>query len=373
MKKSDCVGCGACYNACPNNCIALKMDFSGFFYPKVDKKKCTKCGKCFEVCPLRKEISSQEKDTVAYVGYSKNEEQRKVSSSGGVFSLIAEYIIQNKKGIVFGAQFDEEFQVIHSCASNLAEIEKYRQSKYVQSNTGRTYEKAKELLEQGKWVLYSGTPCQIAGLKSFLGKEYDTLFCVDLVCHGVGAPGIWERYLRIFHSKDKITRINFKNKDNGWNNEQFVIEYYNKNEYRKYPEDDYYMYGFDHNIFLRESCYHCCFKGINRESDLTIGDAWGVEKYARKISDNKGCSLILVHSKKGVELFTIISSKMDYKNVNVDRAISFNQRIISSVEDTPMREKFYKDLKRYSFYGTMKKLGRNKHAKSNCLGMWKVL
>ena len=216
-------------------------------------------------------------------------------------------------------------------------------------------------MKDGKYVLFTGLPCQIAGLKAYLGKEYEKLYTIDLICHGVGAPLIWDKYIEVFHHKRSIVDINFKNKEQGWNHEQLVIKYADKKEYRKFPLEDCYTYGFNRNIFLRPSCYECKFKGTNRKSDLTIGDAWGVENYAPRFRDNKGCSIIFVLSEKGREIFANIESGLNYIAVDAKKAIHFNQRMISSVPMNPEREVFYSDLKKYSFrYAMMRMMQRER-------------
>lgn len=349
MLKFECTGCMACYNSCPNDSIKMKMDFDGCSFPYINKKTCIRCGKCRRVCPvLQKEEKQQpEQALVTYVGYCTDEKLRRTSSSGAVFPLAAKWCI-SKGGVVFGAQYDGT-RVIHSRAETMEEVRLFKGSKYVQSDIGITYRQAKEALEREKYVLYTGLPCQIEGLKAYLEKEYERLYTIDLICHGIGAPGIWEKYIKVFHRGKKINHIDFKNKDVGWNKEQLVIQYANGREYRRFPLDDYYDYGFNKNIFLRSACYDCKFKGFNRKSDLTIGDAWGVERYAPRFRDDKGCSLVFVHSEKGKEIFKEISKGMKYEAVEGKKAVTYNQRMISSVPKTPKRKEFYENLKKYSF------------------------
>lgn len=362
MLKRECTGCMACYNSCPNGSIKMKMDFEGLMFPYINKKTCLQCGKCRMACPVlqKEEEKEQTKQAfVTYVGHCADERIRGASSSGAVFPLAAEWCI-DKGGIVFGARYDG-IRVIHSQAETMEEVELFKGSKYVQSDIGITYRQAGEALEKGKYVLYTGLPCQIEGLKTYLQKEYKKLYTIDLICHGVGAPGIWGKYIKVFHRGKKIKHIDFKNKDAGWNREQLVIQYANGREYRRFPLDDYYDLGFNKNIFLRSACYDCKFKGFDRKSDLTIGDAWGVEKYAPRFRDNKGCSLVFIHSEKGQEIFKEISKKMKYEAVDGQKAVQYNQRMISSVPDTPDRKEFYENLKKYSFRLSMMKIKDKKN------------
>lgn len=362
MKKAECTGCGACCNICPNKCIIMKKSFDGCYYPAINHTDCIKCGKCKQICPIRNYNNQSEKEDYlnTYAGYAAEDRIREASSSGGIFSLAAEWFIA-KDGWIFGAAYQNN-KVIHTVGTCKEEVERLKGSKYVQSDIGYTYQEAETALKNGKYVLFTGLPCQIAGLKAYLGKEYEKLYTIDLICHGVGAPLIWDKYIKTFHHKKHIISINFKNKEHGWNHEQLVIKYENEKEYRKFPLEDCYTYGFNKNIFLRPSCYECKYKGTNRKSDLTIGDAWGVEHYAPRFRDDKGCSLIFIHSNKGREIFENIESRLNYVAVNAQKAIQFNQRMISSVDMNPEREMFYNDLRKYSFrYTMMRMMQREKH------------
>lgn len=356
MKKQECTGCGACYNACSMDCIIMKRDFDGCLYPAINKKKCIECGKCKAVCPVRSKKNSRTKSesTVVYAGYCKKEAIRNTSSSGGIYPMVAEWIVA-ERGIVFGACYEDNM-VVHASAVNKEGIEKFKGSKYVQSNIKRTYREAEEALKQGKKVLFTALPCQIEGLKSYLGKEYENLYTIDLICHGVGSPLIWKKYLEVFHGKKEIKSIDFKNKEKGWNQEQFVITYADGNRYIKNPMEDCYTYGFNTNVFLRPSCYQCKFKGVHRNSDITIGDAWGVERYVPKFRDNRGCSVIFIHSKKGTEIFDAIKEDLICTQVEADKVIRYNQRMITSVPMNSYREFYFNDLKRFPFRIVMKRM-----------------
>ncbi len=353
MKKKECTGCMACYNACTRNCIKMKKEFDGCYYPHINKTNCIDCGKCRSVCPiLNRDETGMEEEPDVYVGYCNDNAIRQSSSSGGIFPLAAEWCL-DKGGVVFGAEF-RGVKVVHSSGENYHEIEKFKGSKYVQSDIGTTYREAEKLLNEGRYVLFTGLPCQIEGLKSYLGKEYERLYTVDLICHGVGAPGIWEKYIKVFHNNKAIEFINFKNKDVGWNHEQFVIRFSDGKEYSRFPLEDSYTYGFNNNVFLREACYECKFKGKDRNSDLTIGDAWGVERYAPRFRDDKGCSLIFVHSKKGQILFQDMATKIEFARTDQEKAIYYNPRMVSSSPKSAYRNQFYNNLKKYPFWLCMR-------------------
>lgn len=273
MLKFDtntCVGCEACKNICPKNCIDMKMNSEGFYYPNVDESSCINCGLCNRVCIAQgNKTKADNFDNLCFAAISKNNEIRLQSSSGGVFSALAERII-SQNGVVYGAAFDKNWNVRHISVKDIDEISKLRGSKYVQSHIGDAYTKVKEDLLQNKPVLFTGTQCQIDGLLLYLGKNYDNLFCIDVVCHGVPSELVWQKYLKSKVNVPDIEHINFRNKSNGWYNysvniqadKNFSQEHYN-NEYIKL---------FVKNYSLRASCYNCPSKGLNKTSDLSIAD-----------------------------------------------------------------------------------------------------
>lgn len=317
--KELCSGCRACEKLCPTKAIKMKPDYRGFLYPEVDYNKCIKCKKCTKNCPINNK--EKEKEKVAYAAYNKNDNIRINSSSGGIFTLLAESIIENR-GVVFGAAFNHDFEVEHILVKNKKDLEKLRTSKYVQSNTKDTYLQAKELLDLGNLVYYSGTPCQIEGLKTYLQKEYDNLILQDIICHGVPSPRVWKEYLKC--KKNKIKKVNFRSKKKStWDDYQMEITYENSKEYTNHNED-VFMKLFLENLILRESCYSCKFKKENRESDITLGDFWGINKIDKSMNDNKGISLVIVNSKKGKELLEKISNKIVKKEVDFKEAIKNN-------------------------------------------------
>lgn len=343
-EKEQCCGCSACYNICPQNAIIMEEDKKGFKYPKVNIEKCINCKLCEKVCPI---INNKEgvNKTKAYASINKDDEIRKESSSGGIFTLLAEEVIE-MDGVVFGAAFDENFNVIHKCIKNKNEIGELRGSKYVQSDIGESYKQAKIFLEQNKYVLFTGTPCQIEGLKNFLGKNYDKLYTQDFICHGVPSKKIWKKYLS-FMQKDKeklIKTINFRNKKHGWENYSMNIEYNNKKIYNKEHNKDIYMRAFLQNISLRESCYNCQFKKYNRNSDITLADFWGISKVKPEINDHKGTSLVIINSNKGKFLFEKIRNRCIIKEVDLEEAIRYNKAFAFSAKYNENSEKFFEDV-----------------------------
>lgn len=348
INKKDCCGCHACYNICPKNAIDMVEDEKGFKYPKIDKEKCINCGLCKKVCPIvnNKQIIN---NPIAYACYNIDEKTRIKSSSGGIFTLLATEILNNN-GVVFGASFDKEFNVEHIYIEKGEDIEKLRCSKYVQSKIGDTYRKVKKFLEDDRYVLFTGTPCQIEGLKTYLQSDYEKLYTQDIICHGVPSPKIWNKYkkYRINIDNDILQNINFRNKDNGWKLYNMKILYKNM-QYKRSIKEDIYMKIFLKNFSLRDSCYNCSFKKKNRNSDITLGDFWGIQNIFPELDDDKGTSLVILNSEKGKILFENIKEKIVFKEANIDDAIKYNPSMIKSVEKPIKREEFFTDLNKLEF------------------------
>lgn len=346
--KSKCSGCHSCYNVCPKKCIAMKEDFEGFWYPEVDIDKCIDCGLCEKRCPILNDMKNDNQPQ-AYACYNKNESIRKESSSGGVFTLLATFIIE-RGGIVYGASFNNEFMVEHIKADNVDDLGKLRGSKYVQSRIGNTYAEIKEYLNQGKLVYFSGTPCQIDGLIAFLNKKYDNLILQDIVCHGVPSPKVWNKYLEQFNIEDDA-KISFRDKSTGWDSYSFTIDQQDK--FTQLSSQNEYMKVFLKDLCLRPSCYDCHSKSLHRNSDITLADFWGINNIYPELYDNKGTSLVFVNSQKGKELFNEIVEDIEYKEVDIKEASKYNPSSYKSV-DIPDRRKEYmenifsKEFNKYS-------------------------
>lgn len=352
VDKNQCSGCHACYSICPQNCIAMIFDEEGFKYPQINIESCVDCGMCQKVCPSWNEYKPFMKGK-AYACINKDDIVRENSSSGGIFSLIAEYVIE-KCGIVFGAGYDEELNVCHQKIVDKKELHKLRGSKYVQSDIGNTYKQVKELLEENKLVLFTGTPCQISGLKNFLQKEYDNLILQDIICHGVPSVLVWNKYLDYQKEKNgsnirNNTGPDFRNKVVGWKNFSMYISFENGSDYYKEFTEDLYLKSFINNICLRPSCYDCHSKSVERESDITLADFWGVWDVLPEMYDDKGTSLVLVNSKKGKEIFENISELMKYKEVDFDKATSYNSAAFKSVAKNKSRDKFMRLINKEDF------------------------
>lgn len=347
-KLKNCTGCHACYSACPVKCIDMNKNKYGFLLPQINKDKCINCNKCEKSCPIINPNNNIEEEKFikehSYVAFNKNDDIRKVSSSGGIFYLIAKAIIDDG-GVVFGAAFDESFKVKHMEICEVKEIYKLQGSKYVQSEIGEIYLDVKKRLEDNIPVLFTGTPCQIEGLKSFLYKEYDNLYTQDIICHGVPSPLVWEKYLHEFDGS--INNISFRDKTFGWNNFSMRIDY-NDSKYIKTLKEDSYMKSFLLNLSLRDSCYNCDFKKNIRCSDITLADYWGIENVHKDMFDDKGASLIIIQSNKGLGLFNKIKENLYYKSTNLDVAIKYNTAINKSVDLPNKRTFFLENIKNYS-------------------------
>lgn len=343
-EKYKCYGCKACEQICPTISINMKSDNEGFWYPIIDKKRCIDCKLCLKVCPYNKK--NYNKNTVekpmVIAAINKNEDIRLESSSGGIFTSISNYII-DKGGVVFGVELNEDKKVVHTSINDKSEIYRFRGSKYVQSDINICYKQVKNLLEDGRLVLFTGTPCQIAGLNSFLRKDYLNLYTCDIVCHGVPSPKIFKDYVDIMEKKYKsnISELKFRDKSNGWKICNLKIDFYNLKQYKKdCTKDKYYTLFYSHRI-LRPSCHQCRFSSIKREADITLGDFWGIENHKPKMFDNKGTSLLLVNTEKGQELLDNIKKDIVFEECSIDEAMQPNLK--KPTKPSLDRKKFFED------------------------------
>ena len=333
IEISKCNGCTACSSICPKHCIEMKANEDGFLYPIVNKDKCISCNLCDKVCSVNNEIKLNGVPN-AYAAINKKEEERLQSSSGGIFSIIANYIL-DKNGYVVGAAYNDKFEVEHIIIDSKEELHKLRGAKYSQSRLGDVFGKIKEFLDTDHYVLFSGTPCQVGGLKHYLRKDYEKLVLIDTVCHGVPSPLVWKKYVEYRSKTDNKGEIpisiNLRSKSSGWSRYNYSIEFdYGKKLYSKVNGQDPYMKAFVGNYCLRESCYDCSFKSTQRVSDFTLGDYWGIWNQNPEMDDNKGTSLLLVHSIKGNKILEAISNQLDYIQVDLDESIKENPSMIKS-------------------------------------------
>ena len=346
-KKANCCGCGACAQSCPKNCISMEPDSEGFLYPKVDETQCVNCGLCEKVCPI---LFKQKPDPIkvaAYAAYTSNSELREKSSSGGIFSLLAQEIL-NRGGTVAGAAFAADFSVRHILVENDAELDRLRGSKYVQSRMEDTYVQIRDLLKQGRPVLFTGVACQIAGLKAFLGREYENLYTVDVLCHGVPSPKVWAHYRREqaqIHGTI-LEEVSFRDKRKGWRHYSMALNFAEGVEYCRPGAEDTYLRVFLRDLCLRPSCHSCRFKDFPRLSDLTIGDAWGIERHMPDLDDDHGTSVVLVNSEKGMGLWNAVADNAVSRQGELDVLLPKSADSRKSVKPHPNRSRFFAALNR---------------------------
>lgn len=363
-EPKDCCGCNACAQRCPKHCIILTEDHEGFLYPKVNTELCIECGLCEKVCPV---INQKPKKgpLEVYAAINPDEQIRKESSSGGIFTLLAEKIIQ-ENGVVFGARFDENWEVRHDYTETIEGLAVFRSSKYVQSRIEDNYLKAEKFLKEKRKVLFSGTPCQIAGLKKFLRKEYDNLLTVDFICHGVPSTKVWRMYLdetcrnlikRGSSSnfidegrRSYIEAINFRHKILGWKrisfflklNSAFIQSEKNTEGIFEPFSENAFMKAFLSDTILRPSCYQCPCKSGKSTSDITIADYWNIQQVLPEFDDDKGISLVLTNTSKGENIFS--SCNVIYKKTGYEESKGKNGGFHEKINIPLKREYFFTEI-----------------------------
>lgn len=372
----NCCGCSACAQKCPAHCISMKENEEGFLYPEVNADLCVNCDLCKTICPALN-VEAERTPIKCYAITGSNDEIVMKSSSVGLFSLLAEYVIKNN-GVVFGASFDSKWGVQHTYTEDIDGLVQFRGSKYVQSRIGNCYYKAEEFLKANRIVLFSGTACQILGLKRYLKRDYPNLLCVDVVCHGVPSPGVWNEYLRSLISPKRRTNtvssslysqlsetealrikdVSFRDKRLGWKRYSFVVLSSQREKSSKDNSDSFsykpivrqkhyyniYIRGFLHNFMLRESCYDCPAKGGRSMSDITLGDFWGIKKYYPSFASEDGVGLALIYSERGLEIFNAIAG-INRIEITYEEALS--NTTISKCADIPIERKtFFDDFRR---------------------------
>lgn len=350
-REEHCCGCGACANACPVNAIKMEYSSTGFLIPIIDNKMCIQCGKCEKVCPslnVKKEKALKPR----LYSFCADDAIRKESSSGGVFSLLAEYVLK-KNGYVCGAAFDSDFQLEHRIISSLEDLAPIRSSKYLQSNTKNTYKQIECLLKNKKYVLFSGTPCQVAGLYTYLGKDYEELITVDVLCHGTPSQKYFDRYLKDISQGKKVKSVNFRDKKMGWNCDNIVIKFANDTEYigrRSGKNPDAYINAFKGDMMSRKVCYDCQYAVFPRQGDFTIGDLWNSDRLDPKSNDGKGTSFVFLNSEKGERVFEIIKQSAKYvKEIIVEDYSRIPNRVYAKRKEHSGRRRFINLMKRKSF------------------------
>lgn len=352
----QCCSCRACEQVCPKQCITM-VQKNGFLYPVVDEEKCVKCGLCIQVCQFSGQgIEMKRKALNVFAGWNKKKEQIEQSTSGGIFPVLAEYVIE-QGGYVFGAAFNEQLVVNMHMINDKKDISMVQGSKYVRSDTNTTYRQVKNLLEKEEKVLYSGTPCQIAGLKSYLRKDYEKLICVDLICHGVPTELLFEKYKEYIERTNnlKITSFRFRSKKAGVMSSEYCIKLSNGKEIREALNKNPYSLTYNSLIAHMPSCNSCPYTSLQRVSDITIGDFWGIEKIDPMAVNPRGTSLIFVNSRKGQNIIEEVKQELELFQEKGEDAQRFNPPLRHSTKKHPMSEKFIKELAEKPFEKVYKK------------------
>ena len=344
-----CAGCGMCEAICPSSAIQMQTDSHGFLHPTVDTAKCMDCGLCARKCPVST-LPQVSACTDVLTGYAKDETLLPASSSGAIFPVLAAEII-HRNGIVFGAAFDENFDVVHTATETLSELAALCSSKYIQSRIAvDCYSQVKKLLADGRWVYFSGMPCQVAALKSYLVREYETLITQDTACHSVPSPMVWKDYAAALEKQSggKLTGFSFRNKMTGWESYHIHAEFDNGREFRQPAAGNPYQRGFIKGLYSRPSCFSCKFKGIERCSDITLADYWGVKGIQPEAYNPQGTSLILLHSDKGRALLESCKGKLQITTA-ADNAFTFNPAVLTPIQKPARYDEFWTGYGKTSF------------------------
>lgn len=354
VEKCKCSGCLACREICPVGAIDVIKDEEGFRYPKINEKKCIHCGKCYNLCAVKREKIEFEKEPLKVIGAKiKDEQERMTSRSGGIFIALANEILE-QDGVVYGCKLGEDLEVHHARASNKKEVNAFKGSKYVKSDLRDVYHEVKEDLKNHRKVLFSGTGCEVAGLKVALnGMDSENLYTCDLICHGTPSPLIYREYIKFMEEKEKYKMINidFRDKSLGWGTHNETLRFQNKE-----ITTNYYTELFYSHYALRPSCYCCQFSNMDRISDITIGDFWGIDKEDINFYDEKGVSLVLLNSKKGENLWEKVNHQANWIEVQNDYYRQHN--LHSSSERPENRERFWEEYRKNGFEYIMKKYAK---------------
>ncbi len=358
----NCTGCSACVNSCPKDAITLKEDKEGFWYPYVDYGTCISCQKCVNRCPSLQKINpnGQKEDPTVYAAWNTDEDIRINSTSGGVFTALAQAMIQ-QGGVVVGAHYTTEHNIEHTLIDSAEGILALRQSKYAQSDIGYVFREVKTYLDAEKTVLFCGTPCQTAGLKSYLAKPYKTLYCCDFICRGVISPKVYRKFLNDMGATNnsRVSVVHFKNKDFGWNRFSTKLSFDNGAIYHKDRNEDYYMRGYlRYNLYLRPSCHQCQYKTLPRVSDISLGDFWGIGNYKAELDNEKGTSVVLINSDKGQELFARAQTYLYSEQRSLEEVVAGNSCLFNAAQEGKYRQYFFDHMDKYDFKTLIEKIDK---------------
>ncbi len=348
----QCTGCSACAQVCPRGAIGMMENSEGFLFPETDASSCNDCGLCRRTCPVARTTATSEVEAASaalppvFACIARDPDVRRASSSGGAYSVFAASVLA-RGGAVFGAAFDESFRVVHRSAASASGLDALRRSKYVQSDVRDTFREVRDLLVAERPVLYCGEPCQIAGLKAFLGRPYPMLLTCDFVCSGVPSPLVWRRYLAELSERHgaKITSISFRNKSRGWYGYHMSIGFESGSAYEVKAKKETFFIGFGKNIFNRKCCADCRFRTRHSAADLTLADYWGIWMTGRpEYRDDQGVSLVVAHTQAGRAALDGAARDMRIEERTYAEAEASNPRMTSSCPMSPGRQAFFADL-----------------------------
>lgn len=359
--KVDCCGCNACGDACAHGAITFKTDIEGFWYPEVDKAKCVDCGLCEKVCPILHPADNIERFSEAkvFAAYTKDDDIRTDSTSGGIHSMLAQAMYE-KKAFIGGAVYNEDHTVSQIIDDNPTRLREIRSSKYLQSDSTGVYKEIRKRLLEGREVFFCGCPCQIHALYKYLGnKEYENLTTCDFICRGVNSPKVFLKYMDMLEKQygSKATEIKFKNKKWGWHNFSLRVNFANGDEYCKDRWHDLFFIGYlQAGNFTRPSCYECHFKGFPQKADITLADFWGIENIDKTMDQDRGTSLVMINSDKGMNLFESIKDKIEWRQFTMADARKGNPAMEGSLKAAkPNRREFFEALDKEPFETVAKK------------------
>lgn len=364
--KANCCGCEVCVNICPQKCIKMIEDSEGFRYLEIDYNKCIDCGLCEKRCPFIKEAKKDYiKSLEFYAGYNKDNDILKQSSSGGIFWLLAQNIIL-KNGIVYGVTQNDTYDVCFQRATKIEQCINFRGSKYLQAKINGIYKMVKEDLENKSVVLFSGTPCQIAGLYNYLNKKYDNLYTCDVVCHGVPSNKVYNKFIKYIEDKNKkkVKNIKWRDKVCGWGPNRITIYFDDNSSITTTSKNNMFQNGFLNNLYLRPSCYECKYAKLPRIGDISLADFWGYEGNLKQINNNKGISAIIISSDNGKKLFNEIKDNIEYHEVTEEFLTTRSRHSYKPPIKNNRRDEFFKDINKKNFYRLAKKY-KMKNSKTN--------
>nr|WP_321399875.1 Coenzyme F420 hydrogenase/dehydrogenase, beta subunit C-terminal domain [uncultured Desulfobacter sp.] len=358
--KDECCGCTACYASCPVNAIKMNTDNKGFFYPVVNQELCIDCDECKRVCPFKNSVAEKEPLHI-YAAKNKNLETRLHSSSGGSFALIAQWV-EAQKGVIFGVAFDDNFIVKHMKGERRKDWQRFCGSKYVESDLGDTFVRIKKVLKTGRKVLFSGTPCQVAGLtRSLHGADISNLITCDLVCHGTPSPKVWKEFLDYLKKrfKTKIKKISFRDKEKtGWHNSTLTV--WGKSDeilIKETQREGFFFQVFFRHLILKPACFKCPYSNFFRPGDITLGDYWGVEDHFQEFDDDKGISLVMCNTEKGKAVWEEINHDMDYFEVQKNQCLQTNLQQPSNYPGKRKRDDFWNRYNKFGLKYTGQRMG----------------